>query len=213
LVPQNHVFLRLIYPTSARVFSLLRVAVISNRQFFHFYQLIFSGTVYTGTSIQWHSLAGRKLACAGPSKNVLEQWLQRDDDQRIHCLELAVESQLLDGKAMKKTRPRRIIDYAGGMICWALVYSYLNLATSTLEFPLTLLGCLWVSCPVAFMHQVLGRGKEDGIYRQTSYLSAKDESLVVTPTKSECRRLAQFGRLRVTASKFPRDGIHVDVHG
>ena len=32
------------------------------------------------------------------------------DYRRIHGLELAVQSQLLDGKAMKKTRPRRTIN-------------------------------------------------------------------------------------------------------
>ncbi|KAI0255321.1 WD40-repeat-containing domain protein [Lactifluus subvellereus] len=42
------------------------------------------------------------------------------DDQRIHDLELAVQRQLLDGKALKKTRPRRTVDYAGGMGRWAL---------------------------------------------------------------------------------------------
>jgi hypothetical protein len=43
------------------------------------------------------------------------------DDQRIHDLELAVQRQLLDGKALKKTRPRRTVDYAGGLGRWALV--------------------------------------------------------------------------------------------
>jgi polyadenylation factor subunit 2 len=43
------------------------------------------------------------------------------DDQRIHDLELAVQRQLLDGKALKKTRPRRTVDYSGGMGRWALV--------------------------------------------------------------------------------------------
>ena len=43
------------------------------------------------------------------------------DDQRIQDLELAVQRQLLDGKALKKTRPRRTVDYAGGMGRWALV--------------------------------------------------------------------------------------------
>ena len=42
-----------------------------------------------------------------------------DDDQRIHDLELAVQCQLLDGKALEKTRSRRIVDYAGGMGRWA----------------------------------------------------------------------------------------------
>ena len=43
------------------------------------------------------------------------------DDQRVQDLELAVQRQLLDGKALKKTRPRRTVDYAGGMGRWALV--------------------------------------------------------------------------------------------
>ena len=49
------------------------------------------------------------------------------DDQRIHDLELAVQRQLLDGKALKKTRPRWTVDYAGGMGHWALVCQCLNL--------------------------------------------------------------------------------------
>jgi polyadenylation factor subunit 2 len=43
------------------------------------------------------------------------------DDQRIHDLEPAVQRQLLDGKALKKTRPRWTVDYAGDMGRWALV--------------------------------------------------------------------------------------------
>jgi polyadenylation factor subunit 2 len=35
------------------------------------------------------------------------------NDRRIHDLELAAQRQLLDGKALKKTRPRRTVDYAG----------------------------------------------------------------------------------------------------
>lgn len=48
------------------------------------------------------------------------------DDQRIHDLELAVQRQLLDGKALKKTRPRRTVDYAGAMGRWALVCPYIT---------------------------------------------------------------------------------------
>jgi polyadenylation factor subunit 2 len=48
------------------------------------------------------------------------------DDQRIHDLELAVQRQLLDGKALKKTRPRRTVDYAGAMGRWALVCPQLS---------------------------------------------------------------------------------------
>ena len=35
------------------------------------------------------------------------------DDQRINGLEITVYRQLFDGKALKKTGPRRIVDYAG----------------------------------------------------------------------------------------------------
>ena len=50
------------------------------------------------------------------------------DDHRIHDLELAVQRQLLDGKALKKTRLWRTVDYAGGMGRWALVcHQCLNL--------------------------------------------------------------------------------------
>jgi hypothetical protein len=57
------------------------------------------------------------------------------NDQRIHDLELAVQRQLLDGKALKKTCPRRTADYAGGMGRWALVCQCLNLRYR--EFVLT----------------------------------------------------------------------------
>ena len=70
------------------------------------------------------------------------------DDQRIHDLELAVQRQLLDGKALKKTRPRRTVDYAGGMGRWALVCPCLILY---LEFSLTRLfvACSFASCNLA----------------------------------------------------------------
>ena len=48
------------------------------------------------------------------------------DDQRVHDLELAVQRQLLDGKALKKTRPRRTVDYAGAMGRWGLVCPFPN---------------------------------------------------------------------------------------
>ena len=57
------------------------------------------------------------------------------DDQRIHDLELAVQRQLLDGKALKKTRPRRTVDYAGAMGRWALVCPYLNFVSRAVSDP------------------------------------------------------------------------------
>jgi hypothetical protein len=45
------------------------------------------------------------------------------DDQRVYDLELAIQRQLLDGNALRKTRPRWAVDYAGGMVRLALVRS------------------------------------------------------------------------------------------
>ena len=56
-----------------------------------------------------------------PSRHLQPPQAPVVDDQRIQDLELAVQRQLLDGKALKKTRPRRTVDYAGGMGRWALV--------------------------------------------------------------------------------------------
>ncbi|KAI0062055.1 WD40 repeat-like protein [Artomyces pyxidatus] len=43
------------------------------------------------------------------------------DETRIHDMEMAVARQMLDGKALKKTRPRRTVDYGGGMGRWTLL--------------------------------------------------------------------------------------------
>ncbi|THH20056.1 hypothetical protein EW146_g1239 [Bondarzewia mesenterica] len=43
------------------------------------------------------------------------------DDTKTHDMEMAVARQLLDGKALKKTRPRRTVDYAGGMGRWNIL--------------------------------------------------------------------------------------------
>ena len=43
------------------------------------------------------------------------------DDARVLEQELAAARQLIDGKAVKKTRPRRTVDYNGGMGRWVLV--------------------------------------------------------------------------------------------
>ena len=53
------------------------------------------------------------------------------DDQRIQDLELAVQRQVLDGKCLKKTRPRRTVDYAEGMGRWSLVSPCVNLVILT----------------------------------------------------------------------------------
>ncbi|KAG6833215.1 hypothetical protein H0H87_010278 [Tephrocybe sp. NHM501043] len=43
------------------------------------------------------------------------------DDGKLQELELASARQMLDGKMIKKTRPRRTVDYNGGMGRWALL--------------------------------------------------------------------------------------------
>ena len=43
------------------------------------------------------------------------------DEGQVRDQEMAAQRQLMDGKALKKTRPRRTVDYAGGMGRWALV--------------------------------------------------------------------------------------------
>lgn len=49
------------------------------------------------------------------------------DETHAKELEVAAQRQLLDGKALKKTRPRRTVDYAGGMGRWALVRMVIGL--------------------------------------------------------------------------------------
>ena len=43
------------------------------------------------------------------------------DDNKILEAELANARQMIDGKLIKKTRPRRTVDYNGGMGRWLLV--------------------------------------------------------------------------------------------
>lgn len=43
------------------------------------------------------------------------------DDMKIQELEMAAARQMMDGKIVKKTRPRRTVDYNGSLGRWALV--------------------------------------------------------------------------------------------
>ena len=43
------------------------------------------------------------------------------DDARTHDQEMAMARQLMDGKTVKKVRPRRTVDYGGPLGRWALV--------------------------------------------------------------------------------------------
>lgn len=65
------------------------------------------------------------------------------DDAKVLEQELAAARQLADGKAVKKTRPRRTVDFNGGMGRWALV------CTHPLERIMTLPASLLVTSPVA----------------------------------------------------------------
>jgi polyadenylation factor subunit 2 len=46
------------------------------------------------------------------------------DENRLD-MELAVARQMVDGKVLKKTRPRRTVDHSGGMGRWNLVRGWL----------------------------------------------------------------------------------------
>ena len=43
------------------------------------------------------------------------------DENKLHEQELANQRQVIDGKLIKRTRPRRTVDYNGPMGRWALV--------------------------------------------------------------------------------------------
>jgi polyadenylation factor subunit 2 len=46
------------------------------------------------------------------------------DDSKQHDIEMAAARQLVDGKAFKKVRPRRTVDYFAGVGRWTLVSSH-----------------------------------------------------------------------------------------
>ena len=48
------------------------------------------------------------------------------DDSKQHDLEMAAARQLIDGKAFKKVRPRRTVDYFAGVGRWTLVSSRIS---------------------------------------------------------------------------------------
>lgn len=56
-----------------------------------------------------------------PKKHLLPPQPPPVDDTKIQEQELANSRQMLDGKIIKKTRPRKTVDYYGGMGRWALV--------------------------------------------------------------------------------------------
>jgi polyadenylation factor subunit 2 len=56
-----------------------------------------------------------------PTKHLRDPNPPPVDEGQLKDLEIAAQRQLLDGKALKKTRPRRTVDYGGGMGRWALV--------------------------------------------------------------------------------------------
>ena len=48
------------------------------------------------------------------------------DDSKQHDLEMAAARQLIDGKAFKKVRPRRTVDYFAGVGRWTLVSPHIS---------------------------------------------------------------------------------------
>ena len=56
-----------------------------------------------------------------PSKYLQAPQAPPTDDTKQHDLEMAAARQLIDGKAFKKVRPRRTVDYFAGVGRWTLV--------------------------------------------------------------------------------------------
>ena len=56
-----------------------------------------------------------------PSKYLQAPQAPPRDDSKQHDLEMAAARQLIDGKAFKKVRPRRTVDYFAGVGRWTLV--------------------------------------------------------------------------------------------
>lgn len=56
-----------------------------------------------------------------PKKYLSEPQPPPMDDVKLQELEMAAARQMMDGKIVKKTRPRRTVDYNGGLGRWALV--------------------------------------------------------------------------------------------
>lgn len=56
-----------------------------------------------------------------PKKYLSEPQPPPLDDGKMMEQELANARQMIDGKLIKKTRPRRTVDYNGGLGRWALV--------------------------------------------------------------------------------------------
>lgn len=70
-------------------------------------------------------------ASAVPQPSIYDEWRPQrylsepepppQDDTKVIEQEMASARQMLDGKTVKKTRPRRTVDYNGPMGRWALV--------------------------------------------------------------------------------------------
>ena len=60
-----------------------------------------------------------------PQRYLSEPQPPPQDDGKVIEQEMANARQMLDGKTIKKTRPRRTVDYNGSMGRWALVGNFL----------------------------------------------------------------------------------------
>lgn len=61
-----------------------------------------------------------------PKRYLSEPQPPPQDENKVLEAELANARQMIDGKLIKKTRPRRTVDYNGGMGRWLLVCCYVN---------------------------------------------------------------------------------------
>ena len=81
-----------------------------------------------------------------PKRYLSEPQPPPQDEGKLLEQELANQRQMIDGKIIKKTRPRRTVDYNGGIGRWALVCITVNWPTSHLT-SLSFANC----APILFM--------------------------------------------------------------
>jgi polyadenylation factor subunit 2 len=66
-----------------------------------------------------------------PSKYLQAPQPPPTDDTKQHDLEMAAARQLIDGKAFKKVRPRRTVDYFAGVGRWTLVRALIRMLVAS----------------------------------------------------------------------------------
>jgi hypothetical protein len=90
-----------------------------------------------------------------PSRHLQVPQPPPKDDSKQHDLEMAAARQLIDGKAFKKVRPRRTVDYFAGMGRWTLV-SFCLFALASRDLTGTIVAQDIVGSTVSTVHEASG---------------------------------------------------------